>query len=171
MGVGLKQATVAGLRILLPVLALLPLAGSADLSGTAAPDFALKSIAGPNLRLSEYRGRVVLLGFWASWCGDCRAALRELEDVRTRYEGAGFELMTVSLDGDDRQARKVAESLDLGFPVLMDAGGTVGEMYEVDAMPYVAMIDRDGIVRAEFEGYRRGDVDAWIEQVRGLLGE
>ena len=171
MGIALKQPTAAGLRAFLLVLALLPLAGSAGMVGDAAPDFVLKSVAGPNLRLSEYRGRVVLLGFWASWCGDCRAQLRQLEEIRSRYEGTGFDLLTVSLDSEQRQARKAAESLDLGFPVMHDSDGSIGELYQVDSMPYVALIDRDGFVRAEFTGYRRGDESDYLEQVRALLGD
>lgn len=152
-------------------LVLLPVGGTAELAGAAAPDFVLKSIAGPNLRLSEYRGQVVLLGFWASWCGDCRAQMRGLTELFDRYEGAGFEVLTVSLDDERRQVDRAADSLDLGFPVLLDPDGAVGERWEVDSVPYVAVIDRDGIVRAEFEGYRRGEEDLYIEQVRNLLSE
>jgi len=152
-------------------LGLLAGGGKAELAGEAAPDFVLKSVAGPNVRLSEYRGQVVLLGFWASWCGDCRAQLRGLAELVSRYQGAGFEVLTVSLDREWKQAGKAAESLDLEFPVLHDPDGSVGQQYQVQSMPYVAVIDRDGNVRAEFEGYRRGQEDLYIEQVRALLTE
>ncbi len=160
-----------GLRILLVASALLPLIARAELVGEAAPDFVLKSVSGPNLRLSEYRGRVVMLGFWASWCGDCRAQLRSLEEMFELADDAGFEMLTISLDGDRRQAVDVASSMKLEFPVLLDPTGSVGEMYEVDSMPHVALIDRDGVVRAEFAGFRRGVQDEYLEQVRALLNE
>jgi peroxiredoxin len=150
---------------------LLPAGGSAELAGEAAPDFVLKSIAGPNLRLSEYRGRIVVLGFWASWCGDCRAQMRGLAELFGRYQGADFKVLTVSLDPDRRQADKAADSLELGFPVLHDPEGAVGERYRVARVPYLAVIDRDGVVRAEFDGYSRGEEDLYIEQVRALLSE
>jgi len=162
---------IRGLRILLAAALTLPAALNAELAGAPAPDFVLKSVAGPNFRLSEYRGRVVLLGFWASWCGDCRAQMRSLGELAGQYEGAGFDLLTVSLDGDSRQARNAVESLDIGFPVLLDLDGVVGETFEVDRMPYLAVIDRDGVVRAEFTGYKRGEEAEYIEQIRLLLDE
>ena len=83
-----------------------PAASSAatQLLGAEAPDFVLKSVSGKNLRLSEYRGEVVMLSFWATWCGDCRAQLDELGEMRDRYQDAGVELLAVSLDQNARQA-------------------------------------------------------------------
>jgi peroxiredoxin len=146
-------------------------AGSADIAGVAAPDFVLKSVSGSNLRLSEFRGQVVLLTFWASWCGDCRAQMRGLSELYERYEGAGFELLAVSLDREAGQASDAMESLSIRFPVLHDPAGEVGEQYQVDSMPYVAVIDRDGIVRSQFQGYRRGEEALYLEEVRALLNE
>lgn len=143
----------------------------ADLAGSEAPDFVLKSVSGKNMRLSEYRGRVVLLSFGASWCGDCRSQLEGLEALRNRYDGAGFELMAVSLDRDMHDATDTAAAAKVGFPVLHDAGGEVGEQYDVSSVPYVVLIDRDGVVREEFEGYRRGEEQEYLERVRALLNE
>src|SRR5262245_58517180 len=75
-----------------------------QLLGAEAPDFVLKSLSGKNLRLSEYRGEVVMLSFWATWCGDCRAQLEQLGVMRDRYQDAGIELLAVSLDQNARQA-------------------------------------------------------------------
>ena len=75
------------------------------------------------------------------------------------------------MDSENYQARDAAESLKLGFPVLHDAGGQVSELYEVDRMPYLVMLDRDGVVRADFSGFRRGDEDEYREQVQNLLDE
>ena len=163
---------IRALRLLLLILALGgPGAVRADLAGVEAPDFVLKSTAGANLRLSEYRGRVVLLGFWASWCGDCRAQMRGLTEIASRYRGADFEVLTVSVDTERRAADKAADSLKLEIPVLHDAGGVVSESYQVDKMPYLAVIDRNGIVRAEFDGYERGQEDRYVDEVRALLAE
>ena len=160
-----------GLRLLLVAGVLLPLTAPAELVGEPAPDFVLKSVSGTNLRLSEYRGRVVMLGFWASWCGDCRAQLRSLEEMFELADDAGFEMLTISLDGDRRQAVDVASSMKLSFPVLLDPTGSVGEMYEVNSMPHVALVDRDGVIRAEFAGFRRGVREDYMEQIRALLNE
>ncbi len=142
---------------------------AAQLKGAEAPDFVLKSLAGKNLRLSEYRGEVVMLSFWATWCGDCRAQLEQLGEMRDRYQDAGVELLAVSLDQTARQASEV--TADASYPVLHDAGGEVGRLYDVSKMPVMVLIDRGGVVREVFEGFRRGNEDQYLEQVQALLRE
>jgi peroxiredoxin len=141
------------------------------LTGVEAPDFVLKSVSGENLRLSEYRGEVVVLSFWATWCGDCRAQLEQLAAVHTRYQDAGVELLAVNLDQTQRQASDGARALHVSYPVLHDAGGAVGRLYEVDEMPMMVLIDRAGVVRDVFEGYRRGNETQYLERVQALLRE
>jgi peroxiredoxin len=140
-----------------------------QLKGAEAPDFVLKSFAGKNLRLSEYRGEVVMLSFWATWCGDCRAQLVELGAMRDRYQDAGIELLAVSLDQNARQASQ--STADASYPVLHDAGGEVGRLYDVTKMPVMVLIDRGGVVREVFEGFRRGNEEQYLEHVQALLRE
>ena len=142
-----------------------------ELTGSEAPDFVLKSLSGENLRLSEYRGEVVMLSFWATWCGDCRAQLEELGAMYTRYQEAGVELLAVSLDQDRRQADELAVGLGVSYPVLHDEGGAVGRLYDVNKMPVMVLIDRGGIVRDVFEGFRRGNEQQYLERVQALLRE
>jgi peroxiredoxin len=152
---------------------LLALAGSVhaatQLRGAEAPDFVLKSLSGKNLRLSEYRGEVVMLSFWATWCGDCRAQLDELGAMRARYQEAGIELLAVSLDQSARQAGEATTGAS--FPVLHDPAGDVGRLYDVSRMPVMVLIDRGGIVREVFEGFRRGNGEQYLEHVQALLRE
>jgi peroxiredoxin len=140
-----------------------------QLKGAEAPDFVLKSLSGKNLRLSEYRGEVVMLSFWATWCGDCRAQLTELGAMRDRYEDAGIELLAVSLDQNARQASET--TVGASYPVLHDAGGEVGRLYDVTKMPVMVLIDRGGVVREVFEGFRRGNEEQYLEHVQALLRE
>lgn len=153
--------------------ALLAVAGSVSaatqLRGAEAPDFVLKSLSGENLRLSEYRGEVVMLSFWAAWCGDCRAQLTELATMRDRYQDAGVELLAVSLDQNARQASEVMAGAS--YPVLHDAAGEVGRLYDVTKMPVMVLIDRGGVVREVFEGFRRGNEEQYLERVQALLRE
>lgn len=153
--------------------ALLAVAGSVSaatqLRGAEAPDFVLKSLSGENLRLSEYRGEVVMLSFWAAWCGDCRAQLTELATMRDRYQDAGVELLAVSLDQNARQASEVMAGAS--YPVLHDAAGEVGRLYDVTKMPVMVLIDRGGVVREVFEGFRRGNEQEYLERVQALLRE
>ena len=140
-----------------------------ELKGAEAPDFVLKSFSGKNLRLSEYRGEVVMLSFWATWCGDCRAQLTELGAMRDRYQDAGVELLAVSLDQSARQASDMTK--DSTYPVLHDAAGEVGRLYDVTKMPVMVLIDRGGVVREVFEGFRRGNEEQYLERVQALLRE
>ena len=153
--------------------ALLAVAGrgsaATQLRGAEAPDFVLKSLSGENLRLSEYRGEVVILSFWATWCGDCRAQLTELAAMRDRYQDAGVELLAVSLDQSARQASEV--TAEASYPVLHDAAGEVGRLYDVTKMPVMVLIDRRGVVREVFEGFRRGNEAQYLERVQALLRE
>jgi peroxiredoxin len=140
-----------------------------ELKGQDAPDFVLKSVSGKNLRLSEYRGDVVMLSFWATWCGDCRAQLEHLGEMRERYRDAGIELLAVSLDQSARQASE--GSAGASYPVLHDAGGEVGRLYDVTKMPVMLLIDRSGVVREVFEGFRRGNSEQYLAEVQALLRE
>ena len=140
-----------------------------QLLGSEAPDFVLKSVSGKNLRLSEYRGEVVMLSFWASWCGDCRAQLVELGEMRDRYQDAGVELLAVSLDQNARQAGEMMS--EASYPVLHDGAGEIGRLYDVTKMPVMVLIDRGGVVREVFEGFRRGNEEQYLERVQALLRE
>jgi len=137
----------------------------------AAPDFVLKSTAGPNLRLSEYRGEVAVVVFWASWCGECRAQLQQFEELSGAYGDSGLRMLTVNLDSRIEQAVDTAESLGLSIPVLHDSRGEVAELYEVDDLPLVVYVDRDGDVREQIEGYSRGERERFVESLRDLLRE
>jgi peroxiredoxin len=134
--------------------ALSPLAAKAATAavpvGAAAPDFALKSTGGHNLRLSEFQGDVVVLAFWASWCGSCRSALADLNAIATAPDGDRPVVLGVSLDGDDARAASIAQSLGLKFPTLLDSRQAVGRLYDVEALPLTLLVDRDGIVRASW---------------------
>jgi peroxiredoxin len=143
----------------------------AELKGKLAPDFVLNSVSGTNYRLSEYRGRIVLVSFWASWCGDCRAQLKALAKLQARYSDVGWQMFGVSVDRDLVEIGDTARASDVEFPALHDVEGRVSEEYAVDEMPYLVLIDRDGIVRYEHAGFRKGEESEYLEQVRALLAE
>ena len=163
------RALWSGAALIVLLVAAGSVSAAAELKGAEAPDFVLKSFSGKNLRLSEYRGEVVMLSFWATWCGDCRAQLTELGAMRDRYQDAGVELLAVSLDQSARQASDMTKGST--YPVLHDAAGEVGRLYDVTKMPVMVLIDRGGVVREVFEGFRRGNEEQYLERVQALLRE
>ena len=159
-----RYACIAILALAFPV-------ESAPTGGATAPDFALRSLERGNQRLSEHRGDVVVLGFWASWCGDCRSHLPELNALYTEHRDAGLVMFGINLDRDPQRAREFTGALALDFPVLIDADGEVSRLYAVSRVPSVVVIDRDGAIRYVFDEGGREAVQQWREQILALLTE
>lgn len=136
-----------------------------------APDFTLRQIDGPNLRLGEQRGRVVMVNFWATWCGPCRVELPHLQRLSDKYRASGFMLLAVNIDEDPAAARALAGKLGLKFPVLLDTDRRVVGAYDLNAMPATVLIDKDGRVRQVHRGYREGVESTYEQRVRELLKE
>jgi peroxiredoxin len=136
-----------------------------------APDFTLKTLDGPNLRLEEYRGQVVLINFWASWCGPCRQEMPILDRLHQRYEDAGFAVLGVNVEGEVAPAKKIVDKSKVTFPVLIDAGQQVSELYDLQAMPSTVVVDRDGVVRYVHRGYKPGDEEKYVAVVKKLIRE
>jgi peroxiredoxin len=145
-------------------------AASALTSGPA-PDFTLHSMAGSNLRLMEQRGQVVMLNFWASWCGPCRQEMPQLDRLYEKYHAAGFQLLGVNVDEDIHNATGASSKLGVHFPVLLDTEKKVSRLYDLSTMPSTVLIDRDGRVRYIHRGYRDGYEQTYEEQIRELLRE
>lgn len=137
----------------------------------AAPDFTLKSAEGKNLRLKEQRGQVVLVNFWASWCGPCRQEMPHLNRLYDKYRASGFTLLAVNIDDDPRTGSGTAAKWGLKFPVLLDADKQVSKLYDLGSMPATVLIDRDGKVRFLHRGYREGVEEAYEKQIRELVKE
>ncbi len=144
---------------------------SSGMEGQPAPDFALKSSSGENMRLSEYRGDVVMINFWATWCGPCRQEMPLLDELYSRYQRVGFNLLGVNIDDDSRRAMKMIEELGVNFPVLFDSRKEVSKLYEVEAMPVTVIVDREGTVRHVHHGYKPGYEEKYLDEVRSLLRE
>jgi len=139
--------------------------------GEEAGNFTLKSADGSNIRLSEHRGQVVLLNFWASWCGPCRQEFPHLDALHQRYADLGFTVFGVNVEQDRASADKILREIPVTFPVLFDDNNVVSELYKVDAMPMTVLVDRNGVVRALHRGYKPGYEDTYDKEVRALLKE
>jgi peroxiredoxin len=161
-------------RRALIALAILAAAGAAHAKAAPnaqAPDFTLRQIDGPNLRLGEQRGQVVMVNFWATWCGPCRVELPHLARLSDKYRSSGFLLLGVNIDDDPTAAKALAAKLGLTFPVLLDSNKQVVGAYDLNAMPATVLIDRDGKVRHLHRGYKEGVEALYEQQLRALLKE
>jgi peroxiredoxin len=141
------------------------------LIGKEAPDFVLRAMDGRNLRLSEFRGQVVLVNFWARWEGDSRQQMQALDRINTTYQRAGLVVLGISVDEDQRRALEFASAMAVSYPILFDTGSTIGRDYQLQKMPVTMLVDRAGVVRYSVVGFKRGDEQAYLEQIRELLRE
>jgi len=144
--------------------------GAASVSGPA-PDFTLKSLAGKNLKLSEMRGNVVLINFWASWCGPCRQEMPLLNSLHNKYEPLGFTVIGVNVEEKTENARGFIKDTPVDFPILLDNRNQVSKLYKVVAMPTTVVVDRDGNMRFLHHGYVPGDELEYRKMVKELIRE
>jgi thiol-disulfide isomerase/thioredoxin len=145
--------------------------GGALTDGAMAPGFQLDSMAGKALNLNELRGEVVLLNFWASWCGPCRKEMPILEQLYKQYQPKGVTLVGVNVEPSSDDARKWLQSTPVSFPILFDRDSTVSKLYQVQGMPNTVILDRKGRVRYIHRGYKPGEENEYLDQIRALVRE
>jgi cytochrome c biogenesis protein CcmG, thiol:disulfide interchange protein DsbE len=136
--------------------------------GDAAPAIQLMDSAGKPFSLEALKGQVVVLDFWASWCGPCRKSLPELDDLQTRFASQGVKVVGVSLDSDIGSVTGFLEKVPVRFTILHDPAGRTGEAYSVVAMPTTFLIDQEGRIAGRFEGGAHVQEEA--AAVAALLG-
>ena len=166
----LHSKSIQWFTFLLTGLLLLSTANAADIQGKA-PNFTLKSNTGKNIKLSELRGQVILLNFWASWCGPCRQEMPLLEKLHQRYSSLGFTVLGVNVEEDSSKANAMLKHVPVTFPILYDTQNTVSKQYKVSGMPTTVMIDRNGNMRYLHKGYKSGDEAQYKKWVKQLIKE
>jgi peroxiredoxin len=172
----MRRVLLAGCVILSAVLTASSLIASSraaapTLVGKEAPDFVLKAMDGRNLRMSEFRGQVVLVNFWARWAGDSRQEMPALDRINTTYSRAGLVVLGVSVDEDLARAREFAGAMKVSYPLMFDTGSSIGRDYLLEKMPMTILVDRAGVVRYSNAGFKRGDERAYLDHIRELLRE
>jgi peroxiredoxin len=146
-------------------------AAAPTLVGKEAPDFVLKAMDGRNLRISEFRGQVVLLNFWARWASGSRQEMPALDRINTTYSRAGLVVLGVSVDEDLGRAREFAGAMKVSYPIVFDTGSDISRDYLLQQMPMTILVDRAGVVRYSNVGFKRGDERAYLDHIRELLRE
>lgn len=158
--------------LLLLLAAAAPVLAAAPLTEVPpAPDFILKSTQGDNLRLAEYRGQVVMLAFLKDRCRACEQQLQALNALHQRYAGQGLHIFALAADLDLGAAQTLAAGLHLGFPILIDRDKVITPRYQIDLMPTLVLVDKDGKQRYVHKGYRDTDEPEYEKELRQLLSE
>jgi peroxiredoxin len=121
-------------------------------TGNRAIDFQLPALDGKTVKLSDYRGKPVLLNFWATWCGPCRGEVPFLNQINTTYSSQGLVMLAVDVGENSTTIQNFMTSLNVSLPVLMDGNTSVSKMYSLTGIPTTLMLDKDGIIRFKIIG-------------------
>lgn len=136
-----------------------------------SPDFTLKSLEGQEITLSRFRGKVVLLDFWATWCGPCRESTPHFVQIYKTFRESGFELIGLSLDkGNPQVVRNFIQSMDIPYPIVM-ASEEVIRNYRVTKIPTTFLIDRKGVIRESAIGFDRRMAQQMTSKIAQLTSE
>ncbi len=132
-----------------------------------AANFSLTGLDGRQIALADYRGRVVLLNFWATWCQPCRTEIPEFINLQNKYRGQGLQVLGVSMDDDSKPVVKFRDEFHVNYPIVM-GNAAVGEGYGgVLGLPITFLIDRDGRIDAKHIG--AVDISKLKPEIQGLL--
>lgn len=138
--------------------------------GEPAPAFKLETLGDASVRaLADYHGKIVLLDFWASWCGPCRKSLPLYNRMYAELAGEQFEIIAINTDEDPADGLLFLERYPVDYVVLKDPDATVPPLYQLKVMPSSYLIDRNGIIRHIFAGFRKGEMVKVRAAVEGLL--
>ncbi|MCL4257191.1 MAG: TlpA family protein disulfide reductase [Anaerolineales bacterium] len=139
------------------------LSGPQPVVGSPAPEFVLPNLDGEQVRLSDLRGQRVLLNFWATWCGPCR---QEMPAIQARYTHGDFAVLAVDFGETRQQVQRFIDEIGVDLPVLLDADGSVQELYRVRGYPTTFFIDAQGVIRFFHIGeMSAADIDNYLKQM------
>lgn len=153
------------------LIAVAPATPAGQSGSEPAPAFTLPTRDGGSISLEHLRGQVVMINFWASWCGPCRQEFPILDEMYRKYRPMGFTLVGVNVESETADAERFLESTPVTFPIAWDSANAVSGAYGVSAMPTTLIVDRKGNVRWLHRAYKPGDENEYLNQVRTMLRE
>jgi len=132
-------------------------------------DFELKDLKGAKRKLSNYRGKLVFLNFWATWCGPCRIEMPSMQRLYDELKDEGLVILAIDLQEETKRVRKFVSRYKLTFPILLDQKGEVGALYSARSIPTTYLIDKDGMIFGGAIGAREWDTPQMISVFREIL--
>ena len=144
---------VVGLTWIMAGRTPLPMPGGASApppapaAGFIAPDFTLPTLEGELVTLNDLRGQAVVINFWASWCPPCRTEMPSIEAVYQQYKDQGLVVLAVDIQEPVAAVATFVDSMELTFPILLDADGSISQQYQVRGLPSTFFVDRQGVIR------------------------
>jgi peroxiredoxin len=145
--------------------------GSNNPVGKKATEFKLPAVSGEEVTLQSFRGKVLLINFWATWCGPCREELPELVRVQEKFRKRGLAVVAVSVDNDVENVRAFLRKYDIKLQALWDRRKKVADAYAVEKMPSSYIVDRNGIIRFVHYGYSPEELKRIEIEIDELLGK
>jgi thiol-disulfide isomerase/thioredoxin len=139
-----------------------------------APKFSLINSQGQTRTLSDYKGKVVFINFWASWCAPCQEELPELDGLATHYKGQKVRVLAINVDHYRKPAKKLLAKLGLASPhveILWDSKSKVVGAYNIDTMPSSFILDAHGIIRYTHSGFHSQDPEQWRQEIDRLIAQ
>jgi peroxiredoxin len=153
-------------------LALACVANAADLkpwTGGPLPEFTLKDMNGATQRLADYRGKVVLINFWATWCGPCRDEMPSIQELSNRLKGRPFAVLAINLDEPESRIRTFLGQMSVDFPILLDPERKVARQWNARILPASFLVGPDGRIRYSLIGELDWGHDIVVSRVSELL--
>lgn len=139
-------------------------------AGQAAPDFALPLLDGEVVRLSDYKGKIVFLNIWATWCGPCQEEMPSMGKLYRQLKGQAFEILAVSIDVQGAAAvAPFVKAYNLTFPVLLDKENKIGSLYNTTGVPETFILDKNGIIVSKVIGYRNWSDPKVVQTLKTLV--
>jgi thiol-disulfide isomerase/thioredoxin len=140
-------------------------------TGDAPPPIDLPDLAGKKVDLAELKGKVVLVDFWASWCGPCKQEMPVLESLHAKYADQGLVIVGINIDNNPKKMKNFLKGAPVSFRIVHDPKITIAQRYEPSTMPSSYFIGRNGKLRYIHEGFRKKDAEEIEKRVKELLAE
>ena len=159
------------IAILFIATILVPIPAFAINAGDVAPGFSLKDVNGNTVTLNSFKGMVVFLTFWATWCPSCREELPDLNALQRKYADKGFTVLSICIESSDSLVANYLKKHTVTFPVLVDKEGAVAEAFRFSGLPVSFMVGKDGIIRHKYSGYDKGSFTLIELEITDLLNK